>query len=383
MRKPDFSAIGPRQALLLIAALALVALAWSGGVDRFSGAYLDDALTRGGVIYATARGINALVSVLQGTEFTPWLFSFSLGEVLDPINDLIERFSAVLLVALASLALQKLLLVIVADRVFNILLSALAFALGCCSLWRAQRGFRLCLQLFLLAACLRFALALAAMASGYVDEYFLREREAANRATLENMQGELQQLSSATATPTAQGVEVAEQEISALESQLQAQRDRLQRDRAELAELQAQLDTARAGLPALERWNPLGEDRPEVAEARAAVETQSTLVAALDSEIGRSEERLAQQRERLQCLQLQLRGEDCGLAWRTANLLSPAQFSARVDALEAHMSEFAASTIDLLVALLLKSIVIPLLFLYALLTVYRVGMRRLLGDPRV
>lgn len=73
-------------------------------------AYVTDFLTtaseRSLVIFAIARGINGVISVIQSAEVG---FSFAVsaslapGEILDPINDLIERFSLVMLVASASL----------------------------------------------------------------------------------------------------------------------------------------------------------------------------------------------------------------------------------------------------------------------------------------
>ena len=90
----------------LLSILALIALAWSGVLDTQSTQYLDNALLGSGAIYATARGINALVSVLQGTEMNALLITFAIGELLDPVNDLIERFSGVMMLAIGSLAMQ-------------------------------------------------------------------------------------------------------------------------------------------------------------------------------------------------------------------------------------------------------------------------------------
>lgn len=67
-------------------------------------------------VYALARGLNAVISVAQGTEMSiePMGVGLTLtpGEVLDPLNDLIEQFSAVLLLASASLGVQKILLIL-------------------------------------------------------------------------------------------------------------------------------------------------------------------------------------------------------------------------------------------------------------------------------
>ena len=118
-------ALSTTRKLVLVCAALAVALSWLGSLDRYSQDYLDDALVSGGLVYATARGINAAVSVLQGTEITPAVATFTVGEVLDPVNDLIERFSGMLLLALGSLALQKILLEIFSHTGFSILVSLL------------------------------------------------------------------------------------------------------------------------------------------------------------------------------------------------------------------------------------------------------------------
>jgi hypothetical protein len=65
-------------------------------------------------VFAVARTLNGVISAAQGTEVAlePGGVGvvLSVGEILDPINDLIERFSAVMLIAASSLGLQALLL---------------------------------------------------------------------------------------------------------------------------------------------------------------------------------------------------------------------------------------------------------------------------------
>ena len=71
--------------------------------------------TNGAIVLAVARTLNGVISVAQGTEVAlePGGVGVNLtvGQILDPVNDLIERFSAVMLVASSSLGLQNILLV--------------------------------------------------------------------------------------------------------------------------------------------------------------------------------------------------------------------------------------------------------------------------------
>jgi hypothetical protein len=64
--------------------------------------------------FAIAKGLNAVISLIQGTELNASPagvgVTVAVGEILDPMNDLIERFSWIMLVASVSLGIQKLLL---------------------------------------------------------------------------------------------------------------------------------------------------------------------------------------------------------------------------------------------------------------------------------
>ena len=51
----------------LIALCGLTAMAWHGLLDEYSAQDISASIANAGIIYGTARGINALVSLLQGT----------------------------------------------------------------------------------------------------------------------------------------------------------------------------------------------------------------------------------------------------------------------------------------------------------------------------
>lgn len=94
--------------LLLAGLLVLFGLlaATLGNFSSLAAGQLDEAAERALQAFAVARGINAVISVIQDVEIG---FTFGLaatlspGEILDPVNDLIERFSLVMLVASALL----------------------------------------------------------------------------------------------------------------------------------------------------------------------------------------------------------------------------------------------------------------------------------------
>ena len=99
--------------ILGLLALVLVMIAASGIVDRPGREYLNQSMTRTLVTFGIARALNGVISVAQGTEVAIEPagvgVNFAPGEILDPVNDMIERFSWVMLSASASLGLQQLL----------------------------------------------------------------------------------------------------------------------------------------------------------------------------------------------------------------------------------------------------------------------------------
>ena len=69
-------------------------------VEGVTADIIENALKNALVTFAVARTLNGVISAAQGTEVAlePGGVGvvLSVGEVLDPINDLIERFSAVI-----------------------------------------------------------------------------------------------------------------------------------------------------------------------------------------------------------------------------------------------------------------------------------------------
>lgn len=102
--------------------------------DTTAKAYVDDGLLRAATAFAAARTFNAVVSVIQESELQLEPggvgVSVALGQALDPVNDLVERFSWVMLLSMTSLGIQKVLIEISPFVSVQILLSlALIFLL--------------------------------------------------------------------------------------------------------------------------------------------------------------------------------------------------------------------------------------------------------------
>ena len=89
----------------------------------------DETFDRAIYSFALAKGLNAVISVLQSSEVNLSFFvgaTIGIGQILDPLNDLVERFSAIMLVASISLGVQHLLLIISKSIFVKILLLVFA-----------------------------------------------------------------------------------------------------------------------------------------------------------------------------------------------------------------------------------------------------------------
>ena len=100
---------------LLLALLAVaVACAWLRPLDDLAGAQAQAGFKRAVASFATARALNAVISVVQGTELSvqPLGVGVTLapGQMLDPLNDLVERFSDLMLMASVAFGVQLLLI---------------------------------------------------------------------------------------------------------------------------------------------------------------------------------------------------------------------------------------------------------------------------------
>ena len=103
----------------LAAVLALTAISTHGTLDTFADELLGETTAESFGLYVLARGINAAVSVFQSAEVNAVVGSLSVGEALDPVNDAVERFSSVMVLAIGSLLLQEVVLAFVSSAVFR------------------------------------------------------------------------------------------------------------------------------------------------------------------------------------------------------------------------------------------------------------------------
>jgi len=124
----------------------------------------SEALSRALASFGLAKGLNMVISLIQGTElsFTPIGvgLTFSIGEILDPLNDMVERFSWVMLASTVSLGIQKIILELSGTLFIQVVLGFVVLSsltLLWVKKWSNEFALQLGLKLFMLLLVLRFS----------------------------------------------------------------------------------------------------------------------------------------------------------------------------------------------------------------------------------
>jgi len=186
--------------LLLVAALSVTPF-----VDQRAATDYEQLFQRAFITFALARTINGVISVVQGTEIAlqPAGVGVTLtpGEILDPVNDLVERFSWIMLGASISLGVQNVLLDVSAWWLIQALVAALAAWL-IIRLWypgQDSKVFRALVQrTFLLLLFIRFAVPVMLIANDLLYQQFLEPRYQQSTEIITEAGKDLEQLSQET-----------------------------------------------------------------------------------------------------------------------------------------------------------------------------------------
>ena len=371
--------------LTLLFALLAVTISWTGGLQSQSDEYVTEALQSGAIVYATARGINGVVSFMQGTELSPAFLTFAVGEFLDPVNDLIERFSGLLMLALGSLSLQKILLEIFGHYGFSVLMTSLFILLSLSATYaRFAAWFDPLLKLFLVTLALHFMVSAVVMASAAVDQVFLQKADKERHANMTELHQELQTLSKARpGAPAKAEVAAATAQLAALRDLESDQQQEIEKLRRELANLKRELAGMRSEVSMLCRLNPMCDEGESInAKKRETLEKQAELGFAESA----NELTAAQIKELLAylgCAAKQQAGNACTFWGQAYSLVSPTEWKQRLSIVDAKMNRYADNIITLLVSWLAKAIVIPLFFLYSLIHLYKLVLRKLFAGDDV
>ncbi|MDD4927805.1 MAG: hypothetical protein PHP85_00835 [Gallionella sp.] len=191
--------------ILITVLMAIVAFSWMKPLDVTAERQIDDGFKRAVASFAVARVLNGVISVAQGTEISISLgvgATLTPGQILDPVNDLVEQFSELMLIASVAFGVMKILLNIGSFWVFSALLSAVALA------WA---GFKvtgrmppvLLTKILLVFIFMRFSVPLVAVGNDIVFKLFLEDKFNKSQIAIESSKMKLVPMSSPAVTSPA------------------------------------------------------------------------------------------------------------------------------------------------------------------------------------
>lgn len=354
--------------LPLVIVATLIYLAWSGDVDALTLSYLDESLGKATLLNASIIGIDVLISVLQGTEIDALFLTLSVGEWLEPMNDLIEQVSSVALLALSALFFMKIVMSLLGHDTVNILLTLSGLAYLVFYAWDFRPGIRrksLVILVFLVG--LRFSLAIVLGFVGLIDAAVLSEREAASVDRVSQMEQDLGDLAGVLKTDVTSTLSLEQ-----INEQLQA----LNREHAEisslLTSLGAELESTEEQQSALcglipvfmcfETLSDAGKERfdqflLELASIKGEIQALERRLDVIDTQID------SMTRER-DCALARQAGDTCEEKWKFPSW-STVDFKEKVGAIATRTEDLVVDAGVLMASLVLKTIVLPLLFLFA------------------
>jgi hypothetical protein len=167
----------------------IVASAWLTKLDSAANQLNDVNMKRALISFASARTLNAVISVVQGTElavepagvgvvFTP-------GQVLDPINDLVEQFSNLMLVASVAIGVQKILISISGFWLMSLALTIVA--LGWASFYfRQQKPPMWLSKIFVIFLMVRFAIPVVTLETDLIFQKFMSADYTASQQVIDS-----------------------------------------------------------------------------------------------------------------------------------------------------------------------------------------------------
>jgi hypothetical protein len=188
-----------RVKLMLLAAIAaaLVACAWLGPLEPLAKRHVDAGLERALLSYATARTLNAVISVAQGTEVAVQPAGIGVvlapGRALQPINDLIEQFANLMLTASVAFGVQKVLLTIGAHWLISAALTLTALGWTAVHFRRSTPPGWLS-RLLAVLVMIRFALPVVVIGSDLLFAKFIADDYQTSQHAIETVAQRLDQL---------------------------------------------------------------------------------------------------------------------------------------------------------------------------------------------
>ncbi|WP_321492158.1 hypothetical protein [uncultured Desulfobacter sp.] len=151
-------------------------------LDQRAEIYFSETITKAGLAYGVCRAVNASVSVIKESQIqiepAGLGVSIAVGQALDPLDDMTERASDILITAIVSIGIQKIAYEL-SVKFAPVLIATFLMALVVATILkgkRAQTVREMILKSIVLIAVVRLCLPTASIISYYLNSsYFLPE----------------------------------------------------------------------------------------------------------------------------------------------------------------------------------------------------------------
>ena len=369
----------PYRAMALVA-FVLMFLSVFGVLDYFAKVYVEQTRNESIGIYAISKSINAGISVLQSSQVKmPFVASLQVGEVLDPINDAVERLSTAMAWAIGSLFLQQIVLEVISNWFFKLFFLVTGLATISALLligWEHPRNLfsktfnvseltlahycNLLVRILIVSTILRFIVPAVVIISFLVSQMLLGTEIKQHKKNLSTLNQKVPIDKSMSSLDDQRLVEQRRRKGSEL--------DELQKSRTiykqEYENLDKKIDrlNKKAGWS---RWVPefLGGEPPgnELISAKARQKSISRKMEA-------TQERIYAIENDLECIKRKIVGQNCDSWLDKLSNKSKAIYRwltrhGDISEISDKANEMATSIIILLAAIVIKNILIPLSFL--------------------
>lgn len=182
--------------LAVLFVVAAVACSWWPAIENVANQQVDAGLKRALVSFGVAKTLNAAISVAQGTEvaFQPVGVgvTVTVGQILDPLNDLVEQFASMMLTASVAFGVQKALLAIGAHWLISAAVTGVAVVWAL--LWWRGRAPAWLSRALLVLILVRLAIPVITIGGDWVFHRFLADN-------YQQAQGELDKISVTASEP--------------------------------------------------------------------------------------------------------------------------------------------------------------------------------------
>ncbi|MFY8325617.1 hypothetical protein [Pseudoalteromonas sp. ZZD1] len=337
-------------------------LAWLPHFQNFILDFIDQALLQSGILYASSRSVNAIISLLQSAEVGIGIASIQPAQLLDPVNDLAEYMSDAMRLALGSLFIQRILFSIASGVLFSALFTLSVACYVVCDYFGYLK--KLSTNVLASLVLIRFLIPLVVITTGLASQVFLDDeidtQTKAVSQTVNNLSDQAHATSALSANMRSQITSQKQTTLDELTmlSTEQHQLNKIVKDNQEqLKQLRTRIDAIQANRSLTQKLTMI-----ELEQARPLIKQQQDLKqqqAKLNNQLAALHAKTEQLQQQVQLYNDQLAGNTGNMVSKVADAVTSG-ITEMVTSLEALFIDF----INLLSLLVVKLILMPLLFLY-------------------